>query len=197
LRYLSVLLVLLITSTALAQQSTRTSHWKSSSGANVKITSADTWVTIEVAHPGKQSSTWKGSWLRKYNLFEYQAAGQTFTAHMTNNGRIEVTSSKGVKTIWTQAGESTHQQANAGRVTGRWRSSSGNVFDVSTKGSKVWVTAYTTKGQTLKGSGTWQDTVSFTYQLQGFNQVATCTLLNDGRLQVSTPGNPVTYWSKQ
>lgn len=185
-----------------AQQQTKSSRWRSSSGAVIDITSSETWITVKVTPKQGQPAVWKGRWLRKYDLFEYTASGGTNTAQMVGN-TINVTTPQGQKFTWNLMGVTSQGSATnnsnypyASNITGRWSSSSGNVFDVKPQGSQVSVTGFLTDGRQLKTTGRWLNTVSFSYQFPGYNVATKATLLKDGRLKVETPGRQPTFWKK-
>jgi hypothetical protein len=186
----------------MAQQGAKTSTWRSSSGATITVTSHDDWVSVDVVPTSGQPQRWQGRWLRKYDLFDYKATGGvTYTAHLVNNNQIQVSAASGEKFTWNKVDSSVGTQPAtsypyAQAVTGRWASSSGNIFDLSSRDSNVYLKAYLNNGQTLQTTGQWLSTVAFRYQFPGFNEIATCTYLRDGRLQVAVPGKTTTFWTK-
>lgn len=197
-----LLLAFLCCQPALAQQGSKSSRWRSSSGAIITITSHDQWVSVDVVPTQGQPRRWQGRWLRKYDLFDYKATGGiTYTAQLVNNDRIDVSGANGERFTWTKLSASNPKPAAqsypyAQAVTARWSSSSGNVFDVSSSGPQVALTAYLKNGQRLQTTGQWISSVAFRYQFPGFREVATCTYLRDGRLQVAVPGKTTSYWTK-
>ena len=200
---LLVILVLLLTAVpALAQQNTKTSRWRSSTGSTITLTTHEQWVSVDVASPQAQPRRWQGRWLRKYDLFDYTAQGVTYTAQLVNNNRITVSGSDGRNYTWTAlqggAGSPAQPSGNssiANAVTGRWASSTGNIFDVKSVGRNVMLKAFLNDGKVLQTTGSWISHSAFRYQFPGFKETATCTYLQDGRLQVVSQRG-TTYWNK-
>lgn len=195
-------MLLALTQLSLAQQQTKSSRWRSSSGSVIDVTTSETWITVKVTPRQGQARTWNGRWLRKYDLFEYEATGGTRTCQMVGN-TVTVTDPQNKRYTWTLmgvtgSGQNT-QNSNypyAKNVSGRWSSSSGNIFDVTPQGSQVTVRGFLTDGREITAQGRWINQVSFTYHFTGFKNPATATLLKDGRLKVVAPGGTTSYWSK-
>jgi len=113
-RFLALLtLVLLTTALAVAQQ--KTSRWRSSSGATITVTTHEQWVSVDVKPVNGQPRRWQGKWLRKYDLFDYDVSGVTYTAHLVGN-QIQVSSANGEKFVWTQLGSAQSQPAASSRL---------------------------------------------------------------------------------
>ncbi len=86
------------------------------------------------------------------------------------------------------------------QLSGRWFSTSGSTIDVTAQGQggSVDVVAYAQNGSVYYGNGRWLDRTSFRYQLRGYPDSFTGTIMSDGRIKViSNDANArVTYWSR-
>jgi hypothetical protein len=169
------------------------------------LTSGENSVQISVRTSDGRVNNWRGSWIQKYTIFEYVANGIVYTARLINTSRIDITGTNGTATTWTLASPvrpaSQPPAANsypyADFIKGRWTSTSGNITDVTSQGRNVYLTFYMTDGRTLKGSGYWLDSTTFSYRVDGYADSTTVTVMSDGRLKTIRSGaDTITYWSR-
>ena len=178
-------------------------QWQSSSGAGISIQTSQQGVTITVTPTTGQAQTWRGQWLRQWDRFTYMANNnEQVTGQAVTGDRIDLTSNKGNRYTWTRLASQPNPQTSydyAGRLQGRWSSSSGTTIDITLQNGKIYVNAIGANGTRYTGEGRWLDATSFRYGIQGFQDEWVGTFLTDGRIKViATKSNSkVTYWTKQ
>lgn len=197
LRLLLVVLVLAIASgPALAADPA--GWWSSSSGARVYIWANMRVVRVTVVASNGTKREFDGYWTRFGDDFSYRVprAGVYRAAiDPRNENRIYVRGPSGSRTVWTRGRSADRRTSRRGSISGTWRSSSGSIVQVTSRGRQVSIRLITRQGRRYQGAGRWLDGRRFDYSVVGFKGVAYGTVINIRRIEVNYRGK-ISVWTR-
>ena len=199
LRHYSIILLIGLTFFASAAiASDPSGNWSSSTGSRVHIQAELNGILVTVS---TNKGTWRyqGQWTNMPWSFQYFVPnnGTYYAAYDGNNmNRIRVNCPDGSVTVWTRGGSYQQPAQQSFSIDGVWASSSGNTFQLTSKGNQIFVSVVDVNGKRSSGLGRWiRRGQSFDYTMTGFTTPVSAFVVNQNKIKVNNNG-AITYWER-
>jgi hypothetical protein len=179
--------------------------WKSTSGNVFEITdSRRGGFKLRLTYPNGTQEVLRGDWVPgmeglQFNYWNRDNVQHVATFSRRDPDRVRVQVGTTVS-WWQRVSHAVAVPAHKAKIFGFWRSSSGNVFEITEAhrgGFKLWVTMTSGKRMVLRGD--WVRGLSgsqFTYWEGKYQYTGTFSPDDPDRVRVVAPGNVVTWWQR-